>query len=195
MRFSLREFYKELYFHEIDVREKLNSRIQIPLAIILSMIGGLSFMTPRLNIVVYDLFLIGYLVCFCLTCISLIIATLFLIRSFFGHEYSFLPTARDCEDYRILLGETYKGYENADELVEEHFEKFIVNEYVNSSTINTNCNDQRSLLLHFTNRFLIASILSIAVTFALFQAANWRGSLETEPIKMEIVDSLLKENG
>lgn len=183
----LYQFYKELYFHEIDVREKLNARVQIPFAIILSLIGGLSFMVPRQGIHDFDGIVITYCTFFVITFFSLLMAGLRLVQSWHNHEYSFLPTTKDCEEYRLTLIDIYAEFENSDELVKTYFEQFVLDEYINSSTINTKINDQRSLFLHFTNRWLIATVALIFVTFIFFVFGDWRGTFDSDPLKVIIV--------
>lgn len=39
---NLFELYEKLYFHEVESKEKISSRLQIPLAILLAIIGVLS---------------------------------------------------------------------------------------------------------------------------------------------------------
>ncbi|MFZ3037397.1 MAG: hypothetical protein WA112_09030 [Rugosibacter sp.] len=43
------DLYEKLYFHEIEVREKLGGRLQTPMAIIVSLIGVLTFLIQNFD--------------------------------------------------------------------------------------------------------------------------------------------------
>ena len=43
------DLYEKLYFHEIEVREKLGGRLQTPMAIIVSLIGVLAFLIQNFD--------------------------------------------------------------------------------------------------------------------------------------------------
>ena len=100
------DLYEKLYFHEIEVRERLGSRLQTPLAIIVSLIGVLAYLFQNfaqdhiaLNVFMF-LGLLG------LSTVALLVAVYFFIRSWYGHTYAFLPSADATEQYRKLLQRT-----------------------------------------------------------------------------------------
>jgi hypothetical protein len=43
------DLYEKLYFHEIEVREKLGGRLQTPMAIIVSLIGVLTYLLQNFD--------------------------------------------------------------------------------------------------------------------------------------------------
>lgn len=143
------------------MREKLNGRLQTPLAILVSVIGVLAFMIRNFSssgeIVLLSVFLALYLT----SAINILIGITNFIRSWYGYEYSFIPSAKDTEEYRLLLVETYKDFDNCDELVRQHFTEYLSRYYVECSSINTGNNDDRSQFLHLTNKHII-----IGATFA-----------------------------
>lgn len=169
---DLFKLYQKLYFHEIDMREKLNSRIQIPLAIIVAQITLLGYILKCLTNIKSDFY--GILVIILFVCTILLIATsiYYFIRSWYNYEYSFLPAANETEEYRSLLLETYRGYENCDLLVENALKDYLYNYYADCSTINTNNNDKRSIYIHKTSKYLIASFVIIFLTVAVVNLSN-----------------------
>lgn len=188
------DFYKELYFHEIDVRENLNSRIQVPLAIVVSLIGALAFMFLKIEGQISGITMKIFLVALVLTGATLASSIYFLVCSWIGHEYSFLPTARDTEEYRKTLIDTYKNYEKSDELTQGYLDEYVCEYYINSSTKNTNCNDKRSLYLHKANRNLVIAISLTALTFMLFYLGNFDKTRIDKPIDINIVNPVKVEN-
>ena len=164
------EFYKELYFHEIEVREQLNARIQIPVALIASLAGALTFMLLKLDEQVTGWMVIGFVFFLVLSVVMLIVSAYFLIRTWVNHTYSFLPTASKTEDYRQELIRTYEGYD--EDYVEQYLHKYLCDYFINCSSKNTNVNDQRSLYLHRSNMSLVAVIVSSAIAFSFFYFAE-----------------------
>lgn len=163
---DLFNFYEKLYFHEIDGREKLNSRLQLPLAIIIGQMGFISYIAKKMegyesstNNAIIIFFII-------LTIVFLGLAIYHFVRSWHNYVYSFLPTAYETEEYKNLLEETYKAYDASEELVNNALEDYIYKYYIKCSSINTLNNDERSINIHKTAKFLIISfVFAIVTTF------------------------------
>lgn len=159
------ELYEKLYFHEADAREKLNARLQAPLALIISLIGVIAFLlqnyehrgfTPSATL--FTLFL-------CAAVVALIVATYFFIQSWYDNTYSFLPSAQVTEEHRKRLIEMYEPYEGGDKLAADYFEDALLQSYIASSAANTAVNDKRSIDIHKTNGTLI---ITASITFVAF---------------------------
>lgn len=168
----LYEFYKELYFHEIEVREQLNTRIQIPVALIASLAGALAFMLLKLDEKVDGWMIIVFVIFLAISVVMLIVSAYFLIRTWVNHTYSFLPTASKTENYRKELIKTYEGYDNDNDYVEQYLHEYLCDYFINCSSKNTNVNDRRSLYLHRSNMSLVAVIVSSAIAFSFFYFAE-----------------------
>jgi hypothetical protein len=163
---NLFELYEKLYFHEVEVREKISRRLQIPLALLLSItsvfahiVKGVSFENHSIENVIFGVF-------FCVSFILLIISILYFIRAFYGHKYEFIPSAIETENYRQKLIETYKDYDSLAE--QQHFDEYLFKYYNECSSVNTKVNDKRSEFLHKCTTFLILSALPLAVAFLIF---------------------------
>ena len=181
-------FYKELYFHEIDVREHLSSRIQIPLAVTVSLVGAFGFMILKFDEKINDVYSYVFVSVLILGGIAIVLSVYFLVRSWMGHEYAFLPSAGDTEKYRNTLVDTYKEFEDVDELVKFHLEAYLCKYYINCSTNNTDCNDKRSLYLHQANTVLVVVILFAILSFSAFYLGNFYKSQSSQPIEVLIIN-------
>ena len=171
-RDDLFHLYERLYFHEIDMREKLNSRMQIPLAIIVAQITLLGYVLKGLTNIKNDFYGISTII-FLACAIFLIAASIYyFIRSWYNYEYSFLPAANKTEEYRSLLLKTYSGYEDCDLLVENALKDYLYNYYADCSTVNTNNNDRRSIYIHKTSKYLIATFVIIFLTITSVNLSN-----------------------
>lgn len=167
-------FYEKLYFHEIDSREKLNARLQIPLMLIVSFVGVLAFLLQNYWHQGFSASAVSFLSLFALSFIALCIAAYYFVRSCFGNEYSFLPDAQSTEEYRQKLCDLYKPYASGTQIASDHFSDYLMSYYIQRSTENTNCNDRRCISLHRTN---YALIITAAFTFFSF-LSFYLGGLE-----------------
>ena len=166
---SILELYGKLYFHEIESRERLDSRLQLPLALIVSIIGVISFLIQNVELGEWKSALIFFIVITVSSIISLISCIYFFIRSWYNNTYYFLPSARDSENYRKTLLETYKNQERGDELANKYFDEYLVNTFIECSTKNTSINDERSVNIHKTNGLIIITAIFSSTFFILFR--------------------------
>ncbi len=171
--------YEKLYFHEIDSREKLNSRLQTPLTLIVSFVGVLAFMLQNYGHQGFSLAAVSFLFLLGLSAIALACAATFFVRSWYNNTYSFLPAAQDTESYRQSLIKLYEPYKNGTQLASDYFSDYLMDYYVRYSSANTECNDRRSIYLHKTNGALIFTALIAFLAFLTF----YLGGLDKTNIK------------
>ncbi|MGC2049823.1 MAG: hypothetical protein WA635_14585 [Gallionella sp.] len=181
------DLYEKLYFYEIEVREKLSSRLQAPLAIIVSLIGVLGFLMQNFDkqqatsaASLFSILLVA-------SAISLSSNIYFFIRSWYGYTYEFLPTADDTEKYRRVLESTYKQFKDGNILAENYLNDYLCSYYIKCSTQHTRYNDLRSLYLHKTNGTLIITTLFVAVSFLTFFFGDLDKSHFIKPSEVVIV--------
>lgn len=175
------ELYEKLYFHEVEAREKISARLQIPLALLLSitsvyaiLIKGISLDNTGLWNAIFGLF-------FIVSAVLFVKSVSCFVRSFYGHTYEFIPSALTTENYRKELIDTYSKYDECDELVEKYFNEYIFSYYNECSSANTLVNDKRSEYLHKCNTYLILTALPLAVAFLIFTLSGIdKNSIEKE---------------
>ena len=173
------QLYEKLYFHEIESRERLNSRLQTPLTLIVSFVGVLAFLLQNSGHLDFSVAAILFSVLMVLSATALVVAATFFIKSWYNNEYWFLPSAQDTEDYRQSLIKTYAPYADGAKLASEYFSEYLMKYYVKNSSVNTKCNDSRSIYLHKTNGALI---VTAAIAFLAFLAFFF-GNLDKANIK------------
>jgi hypothetical protein len=181
------DLYEKLYFHEIEVREKLGGRLQTPMAIIVSLIGVLMHLLQNFDKDQTDIAAATFLCLFALSIVSLVTAVYFFFRSWYGNTYAFLPSAEATEEYQQLLQKTYEQYMDGDSLAERYLNDYLCTKYIACATQNTQCNDLRSLNLHKTNGTLIVSTVLVAVTFLAFFMGNLNKTKTSKPAEVVIV--------
>jgi hypothetical protein len=180
------ELYEKLYFHEIDVREKLNARLQMPLALIVSLIGALAFMLQNYA---FQISLLSSLFLFLLICAFLCLtwAIYYFVRSWFGNEYCFLPSAKATRDYHAQLKTLYKEFAKREQIVAFYFRNYISRYYVDCSSKNTECNDRRSAYVHKTSGAIIFTAVIAFFAFMTFYVGKLDKSYVKKPAEVVIV--------
>lgn len=204
---DLFNLYEKLYFHELETREKILNRLQIPLAIIVSFVSfygyvakGIDLSNEFWNVILYVLLLLS-LILFSLSLYNF-------IRAFFNHTYELIPTAVETEGYRKQLIEHYKGYATSGQLVEDAFDNYLYKYYAECATANTKINDKRSSFIHNCNKWLVSNLPFLFLVFLIFSFCGVdKNSKEKEysvkilnPIELESVNTPIEtrsiiENG
>lgn len=169
---KLFNLYEKLYFHEVEAREKISIRLQFPLVILLSIISVFAHIINGISFYNTDLWSVIFWITFFVSIIFFITSLIYFIISFYGHTYTFIPSAKKTEEYRQELIETYRKFENHDSLVDQYFDEYLFNYYNDCSSKNTIVNDKRSKYLHHCNTFLILSALPLMATFLIFTLAG-----------------------
>lgn len=166
------ELYEKLYFHEVEAREKISSRLQIPLAILLSITSVFAHIIKGISLDNHCLWNVIFGLTFLSSLILFVYSMSYFIRSFYGHTYEFIPSAIETENYRQKLLETYKEYDDGESIAEQYFDEYIYKYYNECSSVNTKVNDIRSEFLHKCNTYLILSALPLVLAFLIFTLAG-----------------------
>lgn len=165
-------FYEKSYYHEIDIREKLNSRVQIPLAIVMALIGLIGYSISKIGSLKPDYLGIIFLVSTAIGIIAAGVAIVYFVISWRGHEYKFIPTSESTQTYLTKLDNVYSPYKNKDELVDRYLTEYLYNYYVECSTANAASNDKRSLYLHRNSKWLVIGFLATFLGLIPVQLSN-----------------------
>lgn len=184
------ELYEKLYFHEVEAREKISSRLQIPLAILLSIISVYAHIIKGISFDNHCFWNVIFGLTFLISIILFVTSMSYFIRSFYGHTYEFIPSAIETENYRQKLIETYKEYEDGESLAEQYFDEYIYKYYNECSSVNTKVNDIRSEFLHKCNTYLILSSLPLVAAFLIFTLAGIDKNTVDKEYKIKITNPI-----
>ena len=151
---ELKQLYEKLYFLEIESREKIHARLQIPLTLLLALLGGIVFVLQNFDYQAggWTPTRVTFAFFFCCAIVALIVGTVCFVFALYNHAYLFLPTPQKTADYKTLLEETYKDYEQHGQLVSDALDTYLMNYYVQYATHNTQVNDRRSAYIHLQRR-------------------------------------------
>jgi thiosulfate reductase cytochrome b subunit len=156
---ELFKLYEKLYFHEIDIREKFNARLQVPLAILVAQVSFLGYMLQNAVHGRSVSLLIAFWILYLLSCFSTGKAILDFFWSWYGYTFSFIPSAKETEQYHQQLIELYKEYDDTEKLVKNGIDQYLYKYYQECSSVNTENNDKKALRLHKSMSWVICAIL------------------------------------
>jgi len=152
-------FYEKLYFQELERREKLSARLNVPLAILVAVIGFLSFMLNGAPISVSEWSSFLFWAFFVSACGSTAVGAWFFKASWFGHTDKLLPTANETEAYRAKLIDLYKDFDEKEQWVEESLKQYLYDYYKQFSSENTVNNDARAYRLYCATYAITVAVL------------------------------------
>jgi len=193
---ELNRLYERLYFHELDARDKIHARLQVPLTLLLAIVGAVVFLFQNFD---YQTRLwsaprVAFAFFFVSGTVILVIAAIWFVKALYNNAYYFLPDSKKTAEYKLLLQKTYEPYENKNQLVSEALERYIRDYYVEYAAFNTQVNDRRSAYIHLCNGALVAAALLFVFAYLLFYFGDLdKGRLRTEvfiakPIEVKILD-------
>lgn len=190
--FSLTEekrfaFYEKLYFHELDMREKLHARVSFPLTIVVSMIGAIVYLWQARDFEPASTYAAIFAIALGISFATILWGASYLVRSYWGHTYSLLPTAKEISEYRVQLSQTYEGRDDTAALVDSHFKSFLMDYLIALASLNQCVNQLRAGALHRCHQGLI-----IGATLLLFASSVFfAGVRDKMPTKVELTSPVV----
>ncbi|CAM2834841.1 hypothetical protein [Vibrio rarus] len=202
-RDKLFPFYEKMYFHEMETREKLFTRVQINFALIFTGFSIVSYMLRMLDFSVYREAAIAFVVLAVLSIALSAIGVWHLISAFWGNEYKGVPSPKETDGYRVEVqqyvvsinqyNEDYPENKQPVVDVDEMVSQFIYEQLRDCSSHNTDINDTRFARIHNSVRWLlIASVpfLLASVLFVTFDLDTSSPRKETLIYNRSLVDKL-----
>lgn len=164
---SRRELYEKIYYYELDQREKLESRLKIPMTIFAIEFSMALFLFNKIIVIKNfspDEF---FWVIYTGGCVSLIISIFFFIKSWYGYKYKLIPTSIDIENYYRDTKEHYYKIDTDkfESWTNEAFQEYLLESYRNYGAYNTINNDRKSYNLHNCISTLLISFILFAISY------------------------------
>ncbi|WP_312918228.1 hypothetical protein [Stutzerimonas kunmingensis] len=177
-KFDLFELYEKLYFHELEIKEKITTRVQLVFTLMVMLYTVASYMLRMLDyssavgVVVLFLLFFGAFGVFSALAIPQ------LIRAFWGNVFQCIPSPCETEKYRAEV----EGYckdiisfnkENPDNKQPEidvsvEVKDYLYEKYKDCAAHNTVVNERRSVFVHEAFKWLIISAVPLLVAALLF---------------------------
>lgn len=190
-RKELFEFYQKLYWYDIDAREHLNNRLQIPLGIVVALAGLLGFLLQNYEHKTLNWTTGSFIGFLAIASVGLVITTTLLVLSGYRHAYNFIPEASVLESHRISLENYYTAYPGLGISAADAFNDYLLKHYVDYSSTNTGINDKRSRRLHQTNTAIIGTAVVLVAAFLVFYFGRLDKNHEDKTVKVLITSPVI----
>jgi hypothetical protein len=199
---DLYKLYEKVYFHQMDVRDKLVSRAQINFAFIA---GVLSIITYMLKVLDYEQESTHIFLFYTFVFITLaysVVPLFHIIRAFWGNEYISIDNPKLIDEYRdqelIYIQQTVqynKGnpcHQKTVDVIDDDMEAYLYDMLRDASSLALTVNIKRSKHLHTSFKWIMFLTIPFVISGLLFIFGN----LDVSSPRKEtpIVDKLLSAN-
>ncbi|MCQ6280053.1 hypothetical protein [Bacillus sp. EB600] len=156
-----------MYFLELDNKEKINSRISVPLSIVTLLAGGFVFLLSNLNDIKGEVWKPLFFSFFSLFTVAFLISIFYMGKAYYNYRYQYLPSLADLDDQAQQL-ELYvdnliaKGEvqaENKEEILELEIQRSLCEQYKQITDVNTNLNLKKLEYLRKVGIWVLASLV------------------------------------
>ncbi|MCQ8849053.1 hypothetical protein NQT74_10720 [Alteromonas stellipolaris] len=169
--------YKERYYFELDVREKIETRLRASFPIFLLIFALIAYLFDKtINIgylpadkIFWSFYLLG--------AIAFIFAIFFQIKAMHGYSYSLVPTPNTLETYYEKILEDYAKINCglAKAWTKEVYENYLFTCYVAYTSQNTSNNDTKALNSSRSLSSLILAFLLVSLSYIPFYSSSPKG--------------------
>lgn len=181
--------YERVYFHELDSRDRVIERMQIPIAMMLALYGAQAYLLSNSNYLPASAYLFGFAFCLGASILAGIVGGVSVFKVLTGHTYRLLPTLIDLESYRRNCANTFAASEGAQQYLDVWVKTSVVRDTARQLIVcashNALQNTKRSGMSWAAHVSLMISGVTAAAAFLLFHI----GDLKQEPVHaVEIVE-------
>lgn len=187
------QMYREMYYYELDMKERINSRVSIPLGIItLLASAAFCFIKDFFNIPKSSLKVVCFILLI-LYIIFLIASIVSIIYSYYGYEYHYLPKPQEIDNYieeiKSYYEDNYEKYFSQDcmskqDLILNDVNSFFINKYITTTEHNQKLNFKKLICQRYSIFFIIATITIGTIFFPMYM--NLKSKINDNVIKIEI---------
>lgn len=162
-KFKRTDFYKELYYKELERRSSLNNEIALQSTVLIAFLSGLFFLRQSFQSSI-DCFVILLSIVIAANVIVVMITGYFLFRSYYdflkkGRKYEYLPTLKEIDSFYIECAKQNKA---------DTFEDYLINTLVTVTDSHLINNDEKTQLLTKAARWMTRSFFLAAIVVFLF---------------------------
>ncbi|MCZ2259856.1 hypothetical protein [Sporosarcina sp. G11-34] len=159
------EFFKELYYRELERKEHVNNRFNWTVGIFIIFIGANIYclnLMLKLNEIQWAMKLL-----YGCTTLGMFAASIFLAIPLWAKKVSHLPLASQLNNHYSNLRNHYANEENIDKLVNEAFNNYLVDIYIPCTESNTNLSDEKMKMTSLGNVAMIISLVFLLLTYVV----------------------------
>lgn len=184
----LRDLSEKIYFHELEHRERINSRLQLPFAITLTLLGGYGYIVSQLTAPDLDFYVTWIFLFFALVSFVLFLLGVFRFKcAWIGHDYEVLPSASGLVEHKDKLVAHYRDAGFGRRYAERAFLRVETDYYAKCGSTNFDVNELRSLHLHKANKLLLAASTLLIVSVAFSSMSRLMLPSEPKAVRVELI--------
>lgn len=165
-------YYEKIYFYELGRKEQIFSRLNIPLAVMVALVG---FYAVIISSNYKKLSLGGaiwlWLILAC-SISALLIGAYFFIDALLGKMDKAVATPNSLEKWRQELVIYYSDQPNCADIVATEVRHALYSDYMNCASILTVNNDRKASSLYFCNIAVIIAAAFSGVAYAIVKIPN-----------------------
>jgi len=187
------EFFKENYYLEFEVKERID-RTAYNTVTILAILGGIIYFFYNKIIPINNNSPIEVIAPFIVSIISFLVAIFFIIKAIYNHIYMYMPTTELLKTYYDDLLRYYSNEDVPDILAQDDFEEYIMTQYVKDASINYLNNARKSGFVHRANLSIVITLVSIIITASAYFITN-ANKVDYQKIEIVNIDKLNQTRG
>lgn len=167
------DFYEKLYFHELDRKEKLISRLNMPMVMLVGLLSFFGYMLNKAPSAQDGWHGVFFWTLYDCAFICLLVSSWFFKAAWGRGSYDYvLPVLDVLEKYRVTLCSYYLGEPDAEKLCDTQYKEVIEQYYIKGGTTNAQNNDIRTNDLNQLSKFVLLSFVLSMLSFVPFYLAG-----------------------
>ncbi len=183
---ELLQLYKELYFHELERKDRITAQAQVRFAFIATGVALSAYMLRTVDFSEPQYLVWLFIGCLGLALIPFAFSVWVLSRAFWGNKYDYLPVLTDVEAYRHGLERHYKDSDENGS-IESDMLDYLLSSTAEISSTNTKVNEERLSRMHRFYRLSLPSVALFMTASMLFILADLDASSPRKPIVVQQV--------
>jgi hypothetical protein len=191
------DFYREMYFKELERKAELSEAVSIPIGIISGVLAGLFYLITSFDFSQHIILTGAFTLLVAIGTFFALRTVYFLIRSYInyspGRMYSGIPYGGGLENYRLKLKEYYlKELHKTENDGEGAFRKYYFQNVIKHLDNNAYINDKRARYLYFAKANLFYTLIFVLLSCLPFFVNFFQAKEKID--KIEIVNSQNVDN-
>lgn len=199
------ELLKEMYYHELEQRDKINDRVSIPLGVLFLLIGGAAYYANNISGLINNNWYSIFIVLYALYIILIVLSIYYAVRAYYGYGYVYIPKAKIINsniDYYInYYNNNYEKYfksktdKTKEELIEIDVKSRLYPLYRDAIDINRELNKKKIKYLRRLGWAIVIAIIIGAVSVFPYYAIKNNDNIQKVQIVNQVLDQTIDKGG
>lgn len=162
-------FYEKVYFYELERKEKLFARLNMPLAMLVATVTFLSYMLNNAPTAADGFSGVLFWIFYLCAGFSAFVGGVFFRLSWSLRDFDKgLPTSLDLEVHRRSYTDNYENYWDNEDEAHANFRRIVFDYYIEGATVNAENNDKRGNYLKSLANCVTVSLFLAMMSFFPF---------------------------